>query len=314
MAHENLSNAVIVYGSVRSGTTMFRLMLGGHPDLVEIGEKPYITRYSRFQPDGTLKVDHRNLFVDRVFVMREFGERPELDGLDLIDDLVAQGKQGREGPTVITFHSDLYKILHIFPDCRVLHIVRDPRDVSASVMRLGWAGNAYFAAENWLRAESDLQAARPLLKTGQLMSLRYEELAAAPEPGLRRVCDFLGIAYDPGLFSYPERSTYYKPTRSAIEGWRKHLSMQDVRLIELRCGDLMTEHGYARVTEGAGPLSKPRLAFLKWDNRARKLRRDVGTFGAVNAFGARVGAKLGLLGMRDHFNRRIHNITNANLK
>lgn len=314
MAYAHVSDAVIIYGSVRSGTTMFRLMLGGHPNLVEIGEKRYITWYSQFQPDGTLRFDHRNLFVDRVFVKRAFRKRPDLDGLDLINDLVAQGKKGREGPPVITFHSDLPKILRIFPYCRILHITRDPRDVTASVMRLGWEGNAYFASGNWLKAESDLEAARPFLKSGQLYSLKYEDLATDPETTLRRVCDFLGIAFDPGLFSYAERTTYDKPSQSAIEAWREKLSEREVQMVELRCGDLMVERGYARATENMNPLSKFRLIYLKWDNRIRKLRHNMETFGTVNVIGAKLGAKLGLLGMRDHFNRRIHKITNANLK
>ncbi|MDG4649635.1 sulfotransferase [Roseibacterium sp. SDUM158017] len=314
MRHENLANAVIIYGSVRSGTTMFRLMLRGHPALLEIGEKRYITWYSRFQPDGTLKVDHRNLFVDRVFVKRGFGKRPDLDGLDLIDDLVGQRRQGREGLSVITFHADLPKILRIFPDCRILHIVRDPRDVAVSVRRLGWAGNAYFAADPWLAAERDFEKAQPHLSPGQVLTVKYEDLVMTPEPELHRVCDFLGVAFDPGLFGYTENTNFEKPKESYVERWRSTLSKRDVRLVELRCGALMEQRGYVRATEDARPLSGTEVAYLKWDNRARKLAGDMQTFGAINVIGAQLGAKLGLLRMRDHFNRRIHAITNANLK
>jgi hypothetical protein len=305
---------VIVYGAVRSGTTMFRLMLGGHPDLVEIGEKRYLLWYSRFRGDGTLTFDHRDLFVDRVFVKRGFEQRPDLDGLDMADDLVAQGKQGRAGPAVITFHAELPKILRMFPGCRVLHITRDPRDVAASALRFGWAGNAYFAADYWLDAERDLERARGDLAEGQLLSLKYEDLVSEPETELRRVCAFLGIEYDEGLFGYAEHTSYSRPDRSGIQAWRKRMPPRDVRLIEARCGALMTERGYARVTEDAGPLSRRELAYLKAENRLRKLRSDVATFGAVNVVGAKVASQLGLLGMRDHFNRRKDDIKNAALK
>lgn len=314
MANKHLSNAVIIYGSVRSGTTMFRLMLRGHPDLVEIGEQRYLTLYSNFQKDGTLTFDHRNLAVDRVFAKRGFDTKPGLDGVALVDDLVGQRMAGRTGAPVITFHTELPKILRIFPDCRVLHIVRDPRDVSASVMRLGWAGNAYYAASNWLTAEKDMEAARRQLKPGQLLSLKYEKLATNPEPELRKICDFLGISFDPRLFGYVYNTTYDSPNQSAIGGWRKKLSDKEIELIEQHCSDLMEERGYQRITQTTAPLSQSQINYLKWHNRLNKFRTDIGTFGAMNVIGAQVGSKLGLLGMRDHFNRRIHKITNANLK
>ena len=314
LAHENLSNAVIVYGSVRSGTTMFRLMLGGHPDLMEIGEKRYILWHSDIGQDGTLRFNHRDLFVDRVFTKREFTRRPDLDGLDLVDDIVAQAKEENSGAAVITFHAEMGKILHIFPDSKLLHIVRDPRDVAASAMRLGWAGNAYFAADFWLAAERDLETARALIKPGQLLSLKYEDLASAPEQKLREVCAHLGLDFDPGLLSYSSRTTYDQPNQATIESWRAKLSAAEVALVELRCGALLEERGYTRATKDTGPASRAKQVFLTWDNHIRKLGKDMKNYGVVNVLGARISSKLGLLSARDHFTNRINRIMNEGLK
>lgn len=314
MTHENLSDAVIIYGSVRSGTTMFRLMLSGHPDLVEIGEKRYILWHSDIGQDGTLHFNHRDLFVDRVFVKRDFTQRPELDGLDLVDDIIAQAKQDKSGAPVITFHAEMAKILHIFPNCKLLHIVRDPRDVATSAMRLGWAGNAFFAADFWLAAERDLDAARALMKPDQLLSLKYEDLASSPEQKLREVCGFLGLDFDQGLLGYSDRTTYDKPNQAAIESWRTKLSEAEVALVELRCGALLEERGYTRATKDMGPARKAQQMFLKWDNHIRKLGKDMKNYGAVNVLGARISGRLGLLSARDHFTRRINDIMNESLR
>jgi hypothetical protein len=314
LAHDHLSNAVIIYGSPRSGTTMFRLMLSGHPDLVEVGEKQYINWFSKYDSDGNLKFNHRDLFVNREFVHDGIEPRPDIDGLDLIENIIDQAKAGRQGRVVITLHFDLPKILKVFPGCKILHIVRDPRDVTASIMRLGWAGNAFYAVDNWLQAEAALEEARPQLEEGQLLSLKYKDLAESPELELKRISDFLGIEYSDAFFNYAKRTTYDLPSQSRIQGWRKNLTEKDIKLIELRCRSLMMDRGFTPETEAGDKLSKAYLFYLKWDHRWRKMLRDISAYGAVNTLGAKLGSKLRLLGVRDYFNRRINAIINEKLE
>jgi len=89
----------------------------------------------------------------------------------------------------------LSKFLNFFPDAKVIHIVRDPRDVVLSLM--GRGHSLEIAAEVWLTAVASIQPFRVLQN---VLEIRYEDMVEHHEQTLNKICDFLDIDFDPAFF------------------------------------------------------------------------------------------------------------------
>lgn len=161
-------------------------------------------------------------------------------------------------------HRLLPFLVDCFPDAQFLFQVRDPRDflASAKARRERWLGNKFGSLREALRVWREDQegglAALSLLGPGKVTLLRYEDLLADPEAQLRRVCGFLGLAFDPAMLSFHEteaasrlagthgaRENVGRPliTNNAAK-YRKALSKSEIRMVETHLGDLMDRFGY----------------------------------------------------------------------
>lgn len=77
-------------------------------------------------------------------------------------------------------------------DVKVIHLVRDPRGNSASIMKHTGV-DAATAARQWTHANVEAARVRPHLPRESWLSLHYEALCADPGAVLDQISDFLGI-------------------------------------------------------------------------------------------------------------------------
>lgn len=85
-----------------------------------------------------------------------------------------------------------YLARHPLLDIRVIHLIRDPRGNSASIMK--HAGkNVATAARQWRRYNVEAARVRSYLPEASWMSLHYEDLCADSSGVLDRISDFLGV-------------------------------------------------------------------------------------------------------------------------
>jgi hypothetical protein len=85
-----------------------------------------------------------------------------------------------------------YLAMHPRLDLRVIHLVRDPRGNSASIMK-HTGTDVSTAARQWKHYNVEAARVRQYLPAGSWMSLRYEELCADPTGVLDRIADFVGV-------------------------------------------------------------------------------------------------------------------------
>ena len=102
----------------------------------------------------------------------------------------------------------------MLPGAKFIHVVRDGRDVGASLLARDWRdanGQAYphvsqpaAALKYWgdltgigLRAERAL--------AGRVHRVRYEDLVTRPKPTLTALTDFLGLKYEPAMLHFSAR-------------------------------------------------------------------------------------------------------------
>ena len=115
------------------------------------------------------------------------------------------------------------RILSHWPRARILHIIRDPRDVYASMIESRkwtvpedfarrWTG-IVAAARDWLAGQGGTHPA--------YYELRYERLVRFPETETRKILDFLGEPFEAGVAEFL-RADLLRPARRAqrCSGWR----------------------------------------------------------------------------------------------
>lgn len=235
------TRTIAVYGALRSGTTVLRLMLDAHPQLSCPGETDFI--FDHLISEQPPRYDMAGLEANRIYRAHEarYPDRPLPSPTP--DAFLA--RIAGEGIGVPVLHRHLSKALNVYPDLRVVHLVRDPRDVARSSIGMGWAGTVYHGVGHWIETERDWEACQSRVAPEQSLSVHYEDLIAHPEETLSRICAFAGVTYDPQMLSYAGVSSYDKPDPSLTVQWKRKQTPQQVGLIEGRIGPLLQAAGYA---------------------------------------------------------------------
>jgi hypothetical protein len=108
--------------------------------------------------------------------------------------------------------------------------------------------------------------------------VRYEDLVAEPEQGLRSLCDFAGIGFEPEMLHYegtldlsarPHQQSLGKAPTPGLRRWQEQMSPAEVSAFEGVAGDLLDELGYG--AEGR-PDARGRLRMLDYAARTHAYR------------------------------------------
>lgn len=250
---------VAVFGALRSGTTLLRLMLDQHAHLACPGETDYLFDHVIGGDAGVPVFDREAMADDRIYRVfcEQFGLTPEdPQTLESLIRVMRGPTKDPEATVVLMLHRNLDIALQHLPDMKILHLVRDPRDVARSSIGMGWAGSTYYGVHHWLKTEREWAALVPKLAQEQVLQVNYETLIEAPEETLTAICDFFGVAFTPEMLAYDSDSTYAKPDPSLTYQWRSKQSARDVGLVEAQVGDLLetldyTPSGFPAVVPGA---------------------------------------------------------------
>jgi len=281
--------APFVVGVGRSGTTLLRLMLDAHPRLVIPAETHFVPALIERARAGAATDD----LVDEIVAARgwtDFGLDPDrlrerISGLDRPDAaailrafyVLCAEREGkpRWGDKTPIYVERMRLIGRVLREARFVHLIRDGRDVALSRRRRGMGAGKPIAdtAERWRRR---IVAARRQARRlrGRYLELRYEDLVAAPEPALRRVCELIELGFDPVMLRHHERAGVRlselsdlpaaggrrerageerkashalsaEPATSARTGaWREQMSTAERVEFEAVAGDLLAELGY----------------------------------------------------------------------
>jgi hypothetical protein len=92
-------------------------------------------------------------------------------------------------------------LARLFPDCKVLHVVRDGRDVACSLASLPWGPDSVdVAVAGWQRMIRAADAGTRELPPDRVMTLNIADLAIDDrEPSYDRLLEFLGVDDDTGI-------------------------------------------------------------------------------------------------------------------
>jgi hypothetical protein len=289
-------NVVFIVGSPRSGTSWLARLMGAHPEVAAMQETELLNRYCRSWYDAwnqQLPADadrwnrHRHRGLPAVLTGEEFDAYVVGFARDVYSKVLALKPTARvvvDKNPEYSLHTELIRTM--FPAAAVLHIVRDGRDVAASMLAAsrGW-GKDWAPAEVRLAAHTwrtNVESARAAQSTGRYLQVRYEDLLAAGPRVLRECLAFAGIAasdeecarivarFDQGagagsaedslvwsgevvrrLGSAPAEPEGFAGS-GATHGWRQTWAARDRLDFHHAAGDLLRTLGYAPDDEWLG--------------------------------------------------------------
>ena len=276
-----IRSPVFLVGSERSGTTLLRLMLDHHPDIAFNLESEFLVSHiSAAGAFPDVAAYRGSLAQDRVFRHSRFTVDERLDFAALAQDFLRQ-KRDRDGKRFVgaTVHYGFGRLKFLWPEARYIYLLRDGRDVASSVVGMGWAGNEYIASKWWLEAEAQWQALRGALEPSRWIEIRYEDLTADPHGQLRRLCDFIGVAFSERMLDYVRTSSYRRPDPRQNFKWRRAMPARRVRLVEARIGERLAARGYELSGEPFLRVGPAHGQWLQLQSRLSALARRLSTYG-----------------------------------
>jgi hypothetical protein len=241
---------VFVLGSPRSGTSFVARSIGRVPGFADLGELgPWKAAIpALFGSDEEVAAAQLRRMLERV---RRYGL---VRGLRAIE-------QSPETAFVLP------AALRAYPQAAVVHMVRDPRDVAASLVQKGWlragrpgrddigepygehprfwveperldefddASEAKRAGWAWRRYVTAARAA-----PSSTVEVRYEALAVEPDAASEPLAAHLGA--DPALLAEALRGMHAE----SVGRWHRNLTREQVDEVEAEAGELMMELGYS---------------------------------------------------------------------
>ena len=263
---------VFIGGAHRSGTTMLGSILGAHSSCLCIPEAQFKTDAYRMVY-GKDKAD----IADIISMVRNH-LRFKYWGLDIGPDIppginsfqelflwLSQRygeKIGKLGSAICVDHTPLNikyadMLFDLFPEAKMIHLVRDGRAVSSSIMPLDWGPNTIDkAASSWaskvrmgLRVES-------LYGSERIKRIRYEDVVLDPEKTMKEICVFLDITYEPGMIegggflvpAYTEKQHQLvgkRPMADRADAWKNLLTRREIEIFETIAAEHLLQFGYS---------------------------------------------------------------------
>jgi tetratricopeptide (TPR) repeat protein len=233
-SHADSEVPVFIAGMPRSGTSLLDQVIDAHPQAAGVGEMKDIERFAAeleraWQP-ALPAPDCFGAMRDRAFRN------------------AAQGYLGacaREAPgarrvvnKALGNNRMLGLVARLFPRTRVIHALRDPRDVAVSCFMGGFNNASYpwttrldWIACAWRQSERLMRHWRETLDL-PMLDVRYEEVVGDPGTAFPRFIEFLGLPWDDACTRFHEsrrtvRTLSYDQVNrplyaTSVDRWRRY--------------------------------------------------------------------------------------------
>lgn len=297
MTKEHAAHEIFIVGNPRSGTSMMRAILGNHPEIYAFQHELHFFEglcasknlYRRINLAEAAELTARLLCVETLgwWRQREYQAFliqahtmlltwPEnvLSPIEIYKQFLHTTATAHERkipcdktPQYIFY---LHEIFENFPQAKVIHLIRDPRDVLHS-QKYRWK-QQYASKRPWLEILRTWGHYHPtiisylwrnIIKTSsqwvadpRVYIVKFEDILQNPEEELRKICTFFGLAYTSQMLEVPIVKSSCLPDRldetgidaTRTQQWRQNgLNSAELFLNQVITSDAMKQCGYAPV-------------------------------------------------------------------
>jgi hypothetical protein len=266
---------LFIVGVGRSGTSLVQSMLASHTEIAMMPETGFIRRYlmepilgrrsSGLGIDGVREDQYLRRWIESGIVeTKDLFEKPNL-GLDDYQRVsraygiaagVATKYVADKDPKVIETLPHLDKI---FTEHRIIHVVRDPRDVILSKRKARWSENQSLLkmlVAN--RAQVSILETYLSISRERVLEIKYEDLISEPRKTLASICDFLELEFEEGMLNFQEQAaalvseeelSWKKETFGPLltknsSKWKDEMRPKTIHLTEICCNRAMVKGQY----------------------------------------------------------------------
>jgi len=201
---------IFIGGAPRSGTTLLQNMLDSHPDILGGPEFLHIPDIIHLRNKL-----HTSLSREWITLITSY-EEVDTHIKSLIENFLLPfaKKHGAKILSEKTPENILVfpELTELFPDARLIQVVRDPRAIVASMLQV--AARARKKGLQPAPFTKNIDAAVRRVKEcfstgfkavddcpGRVLTVVYEELVKHPRTETKRICNFLGIDWDAGMIT-----------------------------------------------------------------------------------------------------------------
>jgi hypothetical protein len=157
-------------------------------------------------------------------------------------------------------------IINLFPDSKIIHIVRDYRDHIISVLetKLYKIPSVALVAYQWKRSLRMIQKQKKK-QPERFFTIRYEDLVNNPEIEVPQLFEFLNISYNDAVLNFNERvkekysgnnildeiqkrqSNILNPINNKmVNKWQTQMSKESQEIADIIVGNYAEKYGYQR--------------------------------------------------------------------
>jgi len=225
---------IFIIGNPRSGTTLLRLMLSSHKNIVIAPESGFsVWFYPTYKDWNPKQVSRKDDLIDKILKSRKF-DTWGISELDVVKEINYKNPQN-----YVEFVSCIYElyakkmkkefkrwgdkngfyvkcpetIKELFQDAVLIHIVRDGRDIACSYRELmkrniqslykpNLNTSIFDIANEWRNNLLHVSKVFNDINSSDYMTVRYEDLVLNTESSLRKICFFLGEVYDENMNNF----------------------------------------------------------------------------------------------------------------
>lgn len=233
---------VIIGGCGRSGTTLLLSVLSCHPHIWGIERETMA-----FCPDGF----HGTTYTKNPDLEMPFQSWKVLELLIQANIPESCTRWCEKTPRNVVYFEQILR--YFGAEARLIHIVRDGRDVTTSIHPLT-TDHFWVPIHRWVM---DVSAGRRFEDHPQVLTIRYEDFLGEYEATLRRICAFIDEEFHPNFLQYPQTAkvldsmawneTARPISTRSIGRWRKPELAEHIREFHAnpQAVELLRHYGYS---------------------------------------------------------------------
>lgn len=257
-------------GVGRSGTSLLQAMLASHSQVYFLPETSFLRRFVMTRSLETLPIESIKSMLlndtrlqrlerpispftsetsDKTFIAKTIYE-------SLFDTNESLEYFGDKDPRNVEY---VLPILSMWPDSKLIHIYRDPRDVLASKKKAEWSKhNSLFF--HLVAGAAQFALAQESKNTSSIYHIRYESLIVNQTDELGKLCDWLSIRFDSSMENFASEAkrlaskeemqwkgeTLGPILKNNSGKWRQSLTSMEVAAVETACKAAMIAGKYTK--------------------------------------------------------------------
>lgn len=281
---------IFLTGFARSGTTWVNRLMRDYFDAGFVNEGQFIIGFGeRIRRYGDLRMARnrerlvRDLARDEFFSILSENYKVGMDWSrvashaesfpeavkDILAQIAEQTDKHRIGSKYPVFGRYLDLLNDLFPDCRVIHVIRDGRDCALSHKRVTWGHqNTYSAAVHWRRYIQTAKRTSKALRD-RYLEVRYEDLLLDPEATMRTLERFI-TGGDEGCIAQRFVEDGAAPKPDKVSRWRQAMPARDQAIFEYVAGDVLEGSGYSLTGLARKPSFLSKAGYAAHDQLTRE--------------------------------------------